>query len=680
MSAAGIRAGRAFVEIGANDAQLQQVILRVRARLHSLAGSLAAVGTGFVGAGTGILGALAWPLQLAANMEQSHAAFTVLLRDAARAADLLEKLNQFAAETPFQTEELQTAARMLLSFGSSADTVVDELRMLGDIASGVGIPLGELAEIYGKNRVQGRLFAEDMNQLTGRGIPIIGALARQFGVSESAIRDLVSNGKVDFAALQRAFRDMTSDGGQFANMMATQSATLIGRWSTLKDSLAAAVRPLGQALLPIVGTIVGQLTTAATVVGAFIEQNQGMAVTLAAAGGALIVLGGAITALGIGAWVLSGAFGAIAAVLGGLVSLAASPWVLATGAVAGLLAVFGQLGTVLGTVRTVLGTVGSWFSQFGTIALQTWQGVVDAVAAGDMQNAFAVITAGIEVTWATLLNSLQQAWANWIGPFRDMWTDAVNFIAQVGGVAFFGVQAVWVQATSTMSQAADSFVTGVVNGMQYLIGFVDRLHNIMAQIIEKVTSFPLGSQNAAAANANIEQLEQEFQLRARNRQQAIEANNQANRAVNRGRARDAEGRIAQIGDSANTYFDSLDDMAKEEKRRRAQGSQAAVSAAQQRLAAAQAELDRVRTEAAEKLAVLNKAREDKLEPAADAAKRQAKNRSDSFGTFNITTAAQQLGFGKSSTEQIAKSTERTAKATEKLVDRADSGKMVFASP
>ena len=37
------------------------------------------------------------------------------------------------------------------------------IRDSGDVASGLGIPLGELSEIYGKARVQGTLFAEDLN-------------------------------------------------------------------------------------------------------------------------------------------------------------------------------------------------------------------------------------------------------------------------------------------------------------------------------------------------------------------------------------------------------------------------------------------------------------------------------------------------------------------------------------
>jgi hypothetical protein len=51
--------------------------------------------------------------------------------------------------------------------------VPETLRRIGDVSAGVQAPVGEIVELYGKARVQGRLFAEDINQLTGRGILII---------------------------------------------------------------------------------------------------------------------------------------------------------------------------------------------------------------------------------------------------------------------------------------------------------------------------------------------------------------------------------------------------------------------------------------------------------------------------------------------------------------------------
>jgi hypothetical protein len=108
------------------------------------------------------------------------------------------------------------------------------------------------------------MFAEDINQLTGRGIPIIQALAAQFGVAESEVRKLVESGKVGFPNIERAFRDMTSEGGKFADMMAKQSGTLAGLWSTFADVVKTQVGNAGEAMVAAFDLkgVIKDLTTA----------------------------------------------------------------------------------------------------------------------------------------------------------------------------------------------------------------------------------------------------------------------------------------------------------------------------------------------------------------------------------------------------------------------------------
>ncbi|MCX6877849.1 MAG: hypothetical protein NTW21_29160 [Verrucomicrobia bacterium] len=99
----------------------------------------------------------------AADFEQTKVAFTTLIGDAAKAEETLAKLRQLGAETPFEFPELADAGRKLIAFGESADTVPETLRRIGDVSAGVQAPVNEIAELYGKARVQGRLFAEDIN-------------------------------------------------------------------------------------------------------------------------------------------------------------------------------------------------------------------------------------------------------------------------------------------------------------------------------------------------------------------------------------------------------------------------------------------------------------------------------------------------------------------------------------
>ena len=205
------------------------------------------------GAGVGSM------IKLAADVETLSVQFKVLTGSADDAARVMQDVQRFAAETPFQQMEIADAARMLISFGAGANTVVDELRMLGDLAAGTGQPLGQLAEIYGKARVQGRLFGEDINQLTGRGIPVIQALAQQFGVAESEVKKLVSQGRVGFPELQTALQSMTGPGGKFNGLMKELSTTTAGKFSTLIDNLKQVGIIIGEAILPAANIVIDTL-------------------------------------------------------------------------------------------------------------------------------------------------------------------------------------------------------------------------------------------------------------------------------------------------------------------------------------------------------------------------------------------------------------------------------------
>jgi tape measure domain-containing protein len=218
----------------------------------ALAGGAAAMGVGLKAVNS------------AADFEQTKVAFSTLIGDAAKADQTLAKLRKLGAETPFEFPELADAGRKLIAFGESADTVPETLRRIGDVSAGIQAPINEIAEIYGKARVQGRLFAEDVNQLTGRGIPVIGELAKQFGVNESQVRKLVESGQVGFPAIEKAFIALTSKGGKFAGMMETQSKTTKGLFSTLKDSVNEVFlslgTPINDAIRPLVAEAIGMVS------------------------------------------------------------------------------------------------------------------------------------------------------------------------------------------------------------------------------------------------------------------------------------------------------------------------------------------------------------------------------------------------------------------------------------
>lgn len=196
-------------------------------------------------AGTGIAA-----IKLAGDLEQTQLALEVLLGDAERATRIKNEWTQLAASTPFSSSDIDNAGKKLLAFNIEAEKVTDTLRRIGDISAATGSSISDIADIYGKAAVQGRLFAEDINQFQGRGIPVVQSLAKVLGVAETEVRDLVTQGKVGFPELEAAFKNMTDEGGQFSGMMDKLSQSTLGKFSTTMDNAKLALASFGEVLLP----------------------------------------------------------------------------------------------------------------------------------------------------------------------------------------------------------------------------------------------------------------------------------------------------------------------------------------------------------------------------------------------------------------------------------------------
>lgn len=225
-----------------------------RGAMAGLLGPIAGLVTGgaiFAGLQNQVQGAL----QGAAANEQLEISFEVLTGGLAPAKKALGDIRELAENTPLRFTDLAGAGRNLLAFGESADNLPATLRRIGDVSSAIQAPIGEIAEIYGKARVQGQLFAEDINQLTGRGIPIISEFADILGVMPDKVKKMASEGQIGFPLLEKAFQNLTSDGGVFAGMLEKQSKSITGLWSTLMDRIEAGRtamgKPINDALRPI---------------------------------------------------------------------------------------------------------------------------------------------------------------------------------------------------------------------------------------------------------------------------------------------------------------------------------------------------------------------------------------------------------------------------------------------
>ena len=190
-------------------------------------------------------------LHQSAKMETFAVSFETMLRSADKGKKLMEGLTRFTATTPFQLEGVAKSTKILLAFGTLLKEITGRLRMLGDISSGVDAPLEDMAKIFGKIQGKGKLLAEEMNQLIERGVPIMTALTRKYGMTAAQVFKQASKGLLTFAMVDAALVGMTKQGGIFFESTLKQSKTLAGRWSTLIDNMKLIAAAIGDTIVEI---------------------------------------------------------------------------------------------------------------------------------------------------------------------------------------------------------------------------------------------------------------------------------------------------------------------------------------------------------------------------------------------------------------------------------------------
>lgn len=234
-------------------------------------------------AGTGVLGNtfknfMGQAASAANEYEQTVVSFKTMLGSANEAKKVLKDLENFSLKTPFTPEEVNKSGRSLIAFGVAQDKLIPALNSIGDVASGLNIPFNELSDIYGKIKVQQTVYAEDLNQLGGRGIPIFTELAKVMGVNSKEIKKLASQGKISFSEIEKAFESMSGEGGQFFSMMKEQSMTAAGMISTIQGYFGVMQRSVGQAFMKMIKPLMEKVMPIMQKFVNWIASPQGLAI------------------------------------------------------------------------------------------------------------------------------------------------------------------------------------------------------------------------------------------------------------------------------------------------------------------------------------------------------------------------------------------------------------------
>lgn len=177
----------------------------------------------------------------AAQRELDAIAFNQLLYG--QGDEFLEGLRQTAARTPFEYADLTTMARNLATgFGTDPERMLELMTAIGDAGAAVGASTADMQWMAtALSRMQSTNLAQlgEINMFQDRGVDVIGALARAYGVDEGAMRSMISGGEVGGRDAVDIIQAALSDpNGVYAGSMNLLAETFSGLTSTLEDAEA----------------------------------------------------------------------------------------------------------------------------------------------------------------------------------------------------------------------------------------------------------------------------------------------------------------------------------------------------------------------------------------------------------------------------------------------------------
>lgn len=203
-------------------------------------------------------GFIASGIEYNAQIEKYTTGFTNMLGSAEAAQQVMSQIQEDAAKTPFDVASLTQANQYLISAGENASYARNTIMALGDAVSATGggnDELNRMAQNLQQIANTGKATAADIKQFAYAGIDVYGILADYTGKSTAEVQNMT----ISYDLLTQALQAASEEGGRYYNSMDTQSQTMNGRVSTLKDNVSQLAGLLTGDLSSGIGVAIGKL-------------------------------------------------------------------------------------------------------------------------------------------------------------------------------------------------------------------------------------------------------------------------------------------------------------------------------------------------------------------------------------------------------------------------------------
>lgn len=237
---AGMSFGRkTFSAVLKIDDKVTSQIKKIPSVISKIKNSIFSLKTLAGGVMTGIAAKklIADPVSLADEFETYQIGFETMLKSKEKATKFMDSAKKFASVTPFDTSAVVSNAQRMLAYGFSDKDIIPDLTKIGNASAALRAGeegISRVSRALGQMKTNGRLNAEDMNQLTDVGINAWKYLADAEGKSIAQIREMSQKGEISG---DKAVKTILNGLKEFDGMMdKTSNSTVSGLMSNIKDT------------------------------------------------------------------------------------------------------------------------------------------------------------------------------------------------------------------------------------------------------------------------------------------------------------------------------------------------------------------------------------------------------------------------------------------------------------
>lgn len=172
------------------------------------------------------------------NMQTAQVSMEYFLGSAERAEGFIKVMQDFAASTPFSTEQSLDLSRKLMAMGFQAENIRSIMQILVDAAAASGGTADELNRIVialGQINTQGYLAGQELRQLANANIPIYKILQEELGLTADQMKNigqLKIPADQGVAAVLQGLRKRYQGASDELN-----ERTITGMWANIKDDI-----------------------------------------------------------------------------------------------------------------------------------------------------------------------------------------------------------------------------------------------------------------------------------------------------------------------------------------------------------------------------------------------------------------------------------------------------------